>query len=123
MGYRSDVALVLTKQGVDALKNEISKLDINSEERKCVAEFLANPDKHIADPSDGSELWYWEDIKWYSDYLDVAFLENFMLEKVNEEDFRFIRIGEDYEDAAVEGWFCNDSFDLHLSRSIKFSEV
>ncbi len=122
MGYRSDVAFALTKQGVDALKNKISKLDADSETRKSVMELLDNADNHLVDPSKGDELWYWEGIKWYEDYLDIAFIEKFLNEEIDISDYRLIRIGDDYDDTSVDGCFLDDNFDLRVSRSIQFAQ-
>ena len=55
MGYRSDVALALTKKGVEALKKAIAESE-NTKSREAVTDFLEHSDKHLRDTSDGSEL-------------------------------------------------------------------
>ncbi len=122
MGYRSDVALALTKNGVEALQKAIAESE-NTESREAVTDFLEHSDKHLKDTSDGSELWFWNSVKWYEFYPEVSFLESFMVGKVDEEDYRFMRIGEEYDDLCVEGCFCDDDFELRLERSIEFAEV
>ncbi|WP_308620978.1 hypothetical protein [uncultured Desulfovibrio sp.] len=37
--------------------------------------------------------------------------------------FRFIRIGEDYDDTEVRGGFRENPFDMELGRSISFSQA
>ena len=50
----------------------------------------------------------------------MAFIEQLMAE-LPDEDFRFIRIGEDYDDTEMRGGFWDDPFGMELTRSITFA--
>lgn len=120
MGYRSNVALALTKEAVQKLNVAITKAD--DEKSNAASQLLANPDKHLCDADTGAELWSWNAVKWYADYPDVAFVENFMAHIAGNENYHFIRIGEDWDDSEVSGYFLDNPFDLHLIREVAFEE-
>lgn len=120
MGYRSDVALTLTKEAVQKLNMAIANAD--NEKSKAASQLLANPDKHLCDADTGAELWSWNAGKWYADYPDVAFIENFIANIAGDDNYRFIRIGEDWDDDELEGYFLDNPFDLHLNREISFED-
>ncbi len=126
MGYYSDVALALTRDGVRKLNEKLSDASIDAETRKDAANLLASASKHLVDGDSGSEVWYWRDIKWYTSdpqYCpDVCFIDKFLCE-LDFEDFRFMRVGEDDDDTEAHGGFVNDPFDLTLSRSISFTDA
>lgn len=118
MGYRSEAALCIDKNGKSALKVKLD--EANKETQKIVREFLAHSDKHLADSESSSELWFWDWIKWYSDYPEIGFMEN-LLNQMDTEHFLFIRIGEDSDDSEVQGAYWDNPFGMCLSRSIEFS--
>ena len=120
MGYRSDVALALSKEAVRKLNMAIANAD--NEKSKAASQLLANPDKHLCDMDTGAELWSWKELKWCADYPDVAFIENFMDNIAEDDNYRFIRIGEDWDDAELEGYFLDNPFALHLCREISFED-
>lgn len=74
------------------------------------------------DADTGAEAYLWECVKWYDDFKEVSFLEELMQE-LNEQDYLFIRTGEDYDDTEVQGYFWDNPFDLKLSRAINICEV
>ena len=90
--------------------------------KEQVPRFLGWADKHLTE-DDGSECWYWEQIKWYSDwpadFADVDFFEKFM-KNLDEEDYYFIKIGEEYDDVETKGLWCDNPFGLTLTRQIVF---
>lgn len=118
MGYRSEVALCLDKNGKSALKEKLE--EANKETQKIARELLAQSDKHLADSENSSELWFWDWIKWYPDYPEIRFMEN-LLDQMDTENFLFIRIGEDSDDSEVQGAYWDNPFGMYLSRSIEFS--
>lgn len=124
MGYRSDVGLVLTKDGVETLRRRLASPEIGQEARECIEEFLAHADKHARDKENGHEAWYWDYLKWYTDdpvdFPEVDFIEQLMAE-LEDEDFRFLRVGEDHDDTEVRGCFWENPFDMELLRGISFS--
>lgn len=120
MGYRSDVALALTKEGVEKLHVAIA--NVGQEILEELIELFTNPDKHLGDSETGAELWSWKDVKWYADYADVAFVENFIFNEADPNNYHFIRICEEWDDIEVEGDFLDNPFDLHLIRDIDFED-
>ena len=126
MGYRSDVGLALTKEGVEALENRLASPETDEEARRRISEFFDYADKHAKDEERGHEAWYWSWYKWYPDdpvcFPEVDFVEKLMAELVDD-NFRFIRIGEYYDDIEVRGCFWENPFDMEVKRHIGFSEA
>ena len=73
--------------------------------------------QHHEDADTGAEVYLWNYVKWYDDFKEVSFLEELMQE-LNEQDYLFIRTGEDYDDTEVQGYFWDNPFDLKLSLSL-----
>lgn len=117
MGYRSDVALCLTRNGIETLVSELDKF--SDETRQSVNELLEYPKNHFTDPDTGSKMWFWDYLKWYQDYPDVAFIED-ILSMLDESDYLFIRIGEDSDDNEIQGNYWDNPFGMYLSRTINF---
>lgn len=122
MGYYSDAALALTGKGVDTLDKKLAAPETSEETRKEVQDLLSQADHHYADSNNGAEVWHWAWSKWYSNFPEVAFVESLM-DEMDEEDYRFIRIGEDYDDTEVRGGFWENPFDMELSRNIVLAEA
>ena len=125
MGYRSDVGLALTKMGVETINSKLAGENISEELRKNVKELLTYADEHYTDAASGAEVWYWEWIKWYNcdpvGYQNICFIMD-TLKELDDGDYRFIRIGEDYDDTEVSGGFWENPFDFELTRGMTLSE-
>ena len=67
MGYRSNVALVLSKDGVKFFHARLTAPTMNNDLQVCIRNFLNHADTYYADDSTGAEVWYWEWVKWYQD--------------------------------------------------------
>ena len=117
MGYRSNVALALTSKGVSEMNMAIANLD--KQTHALVTDFLDYTDRHALDLDSKSEAYCWDGVKWYYGEPDIDFFENFM-RNLDHEDFRFIRIGNDYDDTEVRGGFTENPFDMELARGITF---
>ena len=121
MGYRSDVAILLTKEAVDVLNSKLDSNDIDENVRQSVQRLLYIADAHHIDARTCAEVWHWEWIKWYSDdiinHADIKFIENF-LSRLNADDYLFIRIGENYEDIEIHGSSFDSAFNIELVRYI-----
>lgn len=124
MGYYSDVALVLTREGVEKLNNRLADPSLpekTRDETKCL---LDHPDRHLTDEESGAQIWYWQSIKWYDCspeyYPEIDFITQFLME-LDDEEYRFIRVGEEYDDSEVQGDFWDDPFDLCLNRTISLA--
>ena len=121
MSYRSDVAIAMRKEDYELLK-EFDK------ENKNLIDLL---DSATIREKAGAVSLYWEWLKWYDSFSEVEAIEEF-LGKLSDEDkpYKFIRIGEDYEDMDVEenwgdeekyGETCSLVNDLiHIYRGIEF---
>lgn len=107
----------LTKTGAEQLKAEMTGLDVSI--RKDVLSLFAHPDRHCTDPETGAELWYWSWLKWYVDYPDVHWTEDF-INRLDDGDFMFVRLGDDADDNEERGQFWGNPFDLGLVREIRF---
>ena len=122
MGYYSDTALTLTKKGVEALSNKLTDRETPEETRGEVQDLLSQADSHYTNSSSGAMVWHWAWNKWYSDFSEVAFVESLMHE-MDDEDYLFIRIGEDYADTETRGCFWENPFGMELNRSIAQGKV
>lgn len=120
MGYRSDVALALTKKGKEQLMRSLESEQTSIAAREQVPRLLGWADKHLTE-DDGSESWYWDQIKWYTDwpddFADIYFIETFLSE-LDEEEFYFVRIGEEIDDNEIRGLWWNNPFGISLCREI-----
>ena len=123
MGNYSDVGLALTKKGVETLHSKLAEEKVSEELRTSVKRLLAHADEHYTDSASGAEVWYWEWIKWYdcypAGYQDVCFIIE-VLQELDDEDYRFIRIGEEDDDTEMSGRFWDNPFDMYLTRGINF---
>lgn len=107
MGYRSEVVIVLTRNGLSEL-------------------FKAIPDtmKQIVERADtftqkGDDFCFsWDYIKWYPEYYSEIGAFTNALYDLNHNDFHFLRIGEDREDIEERGEHYNNNFETHIVRSI-----
>ena len=106
MGYRSRVAISLSDAAVETIKSAI-KLDKNLRE-------LVNDSE---EPTLDHGRIYFSDIKWYEGYPEIDAMENF-LSQLDEEDYGFIRIGEDYEDVEEKGE--PYTYEMYVSREIEW---
>ena len=117
MGYRSDIGLVLTQSAVQRMHKKLNTLNKNSEAFSAITDFIAYADKYHEDADTKAKVYLWNYVKWYDDFKEVNFLEELMQE-LNEQDYLFIRIGEDYDDTEVRGDFWDNPFALELNRGI-----
>lgn len=122
MGYYSDTALALTGKGVDTLNKKLAAPETSEAMRNEVQSLLSQADSHYTDPNSGAEVWHWAWSKWYSHFPEVAFVESLM-DEVDDEDYRFIRIGEDCDDTEVRGRFWENPFGMELTRNIVLAEA
>ena len=116
MGYRSDVIFACTADAVPVLLAEAGK-------SAALQELLfADADEKLLGDYDGygSYLFRWECIKWYKSSPWVQAFDQ-MIEKIEEkldqEAYRWVCIGEELDDVQVKGW----GFDhIYISREIEY---
>jgi hypothetical protein len=117
MSYRSDVGICLTTTGKKTLDARLAELEPDTDRTRYINELLNSPrDKR---EGFGAVAWLWESLKWYSDYKDVAFIEN-LLRDLEDEDYLFIRVGESDDDTEYRGSFWENPFGMCLVRGITF---
>ena len=124
MGYRSEVILAV---GPEVMPQFMVTMAKAPEARKmCFAE----ADTMIKDYCDieGAFLFRWDHIKWYDTFEEVQAIQDFIEwcedaqievdgKQVNaDEYYRFVRIGEEMDDNATQGW----GFDIHIERSATY---
>lgn len=119
MGYRSDVALVLSPKGIEALNAVLQDANLSEDSRTSLGCLLQKADDKKEDASTGAKFWYWEWIKWYLEYPDIHLLED-VLSKLDPWEYRFIRIGEDQSDTDVIGDYDEKPFCMEVIRHIEF---
>ena len=115
MGYYSDAALVLTHEGCKSL-NKLIKASIFGDE---AARLLNDADKVLK--RDGCILYMWQNIKWYCNFPDVDLIQRAVEIKLPQEDFYFIRIGENLGDIEEQGTFYDNPFSLCAVNELSFS--
>jgi hypothetical protein len=116
MGYRSEVIFACTADAVPILLAEAG----NSAALKQIL-FSESDQKLIGDyDSEGSYLFRWDHIKWYDGYpWAQAFSQMVakMEEKLGDEAYRWIRIGEELDDVEIKGY----GFDhIYVRREIEY---
>ncbi len=116
MGYRSDVIFACTADAVPILLAEAGKSPALKE-----LLFADADEKLLGDyDSEGSYLFRWTGIKWYDGYPSIQAFKQMIqkiVEKLDEEAYRWVCIGEEVDDNEVEGW----GFDhIYISREITY---
>lgn len=99
MSYRSDVSLTMLREDCKRMLARAKRL-----EDKSPLNFLRRAE--LAASNDGSIITlYWDSVKWYTNFDDVRFIDEFIHEKDEngkEIPYKMIRIGEVYDDIEVE---------------------
>ena len=120
MGYYSDVALCLAKDGMDQLKIALSEAERNNPDNFTAIKMLIGGEPNKIDEGSGSVVFLWEGEKWYEEFAEMAFVAKLM-DSLPSEDFLFIRLGEDYDDIETRGSFCGKPFGIYVERKIAFA--
>ncbi len=117
MGYYSDVALCLTKNGMDQLKTALSEAERNNHGNFAAIKMLIGGEPRKIDEDSGFAVFLWEGEKWYAEFDEVPFVATLM-DSLPDKDFLFIRLGEDYDDIEIRGSFCGIPFNISVERKI-----
>lgn len=106
MGYRSEVCIKFSEQAADVLTTACKM-------NKHLKELVESADQGSIE----DHFLYFEYSKWYDSYPEVEAIESILTE-LDEYDYGFIRIGEEYEDVEERGepW----EYDLSVQRSLSW---
>ena len=115
MGYYSDVALCLTKNGMDQLKSALVQAERNNPENFAAIKMLIGGEPSKIDESTGVVVFLWKGEKWYEEFAEMAFVAKLM-DSLPSEDFLFIRLGEDYDDIETRGSYWGNPQRVRLTR-------
>ena len=117
MGYYSDVALCLTKNGMDQLKTALAEAEKNNPDNFAAIKMLIGGEPNKIDEGSGSVVFLWEGEKWYEEFAEMAFVAKLM-DSLPSEDFLFIRVGEDYDDIGTRGSYQGNPQRVRIAREI-----
>lgn len=106
MGYRSNVVITLSKEKSDLLQAQY----VTSFPEDTMWLFDG-----IQEDDEKNVLYYFCDVKWYDNYPDVSFIEEF-LNELDQEEYRFIRTGEEPGDIEEKGY--SDAFDVRVHHQV-----
>ena len=135
MGYRSEVAIKMSRESYNKMLECIEKLEkgkldeftktLNFDGYPSVERVAQNvkelleldEDEGVIRMDDEFVTLHFDYVKWYGSYLDVKIIEHFMR---LDDNYDFLRIGEDVED--IEEDFHTDTYPFSVLRSIDFCE-
>ena len=126
MGYRSTAILAVSKEARPYLMHFLGQ---NAEAMKLSFGKYADRTENFQG-EEGSVMFLFEGIKWYDSFPEIQAIEEFMAHMSCETDlkdsednqvdgeelYRFVRIGEEYEDIEQRGF----AFDIYPSVSIEY---
>ncbi len=126
MGYYSEIGLCLNNTAHEKMLAELKKQDETIQAE--VHDLLAAAQKYVAIQGNDHEatLYHWSWIKWYSQFPEVKFMEDFIATLTDDDDaplqYRFVRIGEEYEDIEVHGSYYENPFEMDAGRGVYISD-
>ena len=116
MGYRSDVIFACTADAVPIMLAEAGK-------NAALKELLfADADQQLLGDYDshGSYLFRWSHVKWYDGYPAIQAFNQMIekiVEKLDEEAYRWVCVGEEMDDNEIEGFGFEH---IYISREIAY---
>ena len=124
MGYRSQVCIGMTDDAARLFRTMLEHIpdyhEIHSLIKDSETARHAHPwgTRHKTPNVDCDTKMYWDYVKWYEGYECVDFIETFLTDCIPEEDFRFVRVGEETDDVEERGEYYDS--DIHIHRSISW---
>ena len=105
MGYRSEVAIAMSDEAFQCLFSVLEQQPIKV--RLEVADLFDCAASSSFEEEGPGVVFQWTQIKWYTDwYEELKFVEKTLFQFFElhyPEDYRFIRIGENYDDIEMAG--------------------
>ena len=114
MGYRSEVAIALTDDATRLLK----AIEEHGVFEELLEEAEGSYPKHLDPDADNECKLYWDGIKWYEGYSGIDMFTEFM-NGLPDEDYLFIRSGEELDDNEYNGDF-HDS-EMYITKSLQWN--
>lgn len=114
MGYYSDIAFVLSPEAAQKLDHLLRQEAEDSDNTQAIR--YAETTRESAD---GSRLYYWDLVKWYPEFPEIAWIEDFR-DSLPSDDFLFIRLGEYLNDVEELGTYYGNPFGVSVHREITF---
>jgi len=124
MGYRSEVCIGLTDDAARLFRTIVEHMPETHEIHSLLLDAERPMDKspwrdeHKDPDKDCETKLYWNQVKWYEGYECVDLIECFLTECVPEEDYRFLRVGEETDDTEERGDYYDS--DMHIQRTISW---
>lgn len=118
MGYYSEVALVFTAKGAEIMRSLVNEQELGTALQ--TRNFLEEADAHSIDSKSRAEFFHWDSVKWYFIFEEVTCITSVM-EELDDEDFLFIRIGENFDDLETHGAYWGNPFNLDTVRTMEFT--
>ena len=113
MGYYSEAVLVFTAKGTETMRSMIDEQQLGMALR--TRNFLEEANMHSIDSKSRAGFSHWLQM-----FEEIACI-NSVMEELDDEDFLFIRIGEDFEDIEIQGRYWDNPFNLDVVRTVEFS--
>ena len=131
MGYRSDVVLFISKNEYKNMllyipifyNKSIKKLDKISFE-----DFIKEITDILIEGKDNGKIFKnhillrWYDIKWYINdfinYYGTSYIDMYIKDHILTCDFKFIRLGDDFDDVETVGYLCTNECSVSIKREI-----
>ena len=131
MGYRSDVVLFISKNKYKNMLLHISifyNKSIKKLNKISFEDFIKEITDILIEGKDNGKIFKnhillrWYDIKWYTDdfinYYGTSYIDMYIKEHILTYDFKFIRLGDDFDDIEILGYLCTDECSISIKREI-----
>lgn len=110
MGYRSDIAFVVKRSAFADMWRQ------DADAMTKVTDYASTILK-----KDDSVLVLWNSVKWYDSYDEIGNFER-LVSNLDNEDYYFLRLGENNDDTEELGGYWDNPFDTSISRSLNYSD-
>lgn len=115
MGYISDVKICMKRKSYEELRKRVA-------EHEAFRYMFDKGFFELRELEDDKDVVVcsWDSIKWYSSFEEIGIIEDYLDELQDREiDFRFIRVGEEYNDIEYKEYYRDGSCDrIEVHQSI-----
>ena len=114
MGYCYDVALT-----IDQASNKKLREELQSASESLKKMFAEECDCSLVDPKTNIALYHWDYSKWSEE--ETEFINSY-IETLDEEQYRYVRLGESNGDLEEYGQLGDDPFDARIDAKIIYNK-